>query len=141
MIKINNGGTMENNIFEKLNNLIENSCSKYYHYPVAAILECSDGKLYPGVNIETSSPQAGICAERCAIFAAVADGYKKEQFKKIYILNKTENIITPCFICRQALVDYCNHDLEIVSYNILGESKTYLLSELTPNSFGEESLK
>ena len=76
---------MENNmdkeaIFNKLNKIIENSSSKYYHYPVAAILECIDGTLYPGVNIETSSPGAGICAERCAIFYAMANGLRKEHF-------------------------------------------------------------
>lgn len=128
-------------IFRRLNNLIENSSSKYYHYPVAAILECTDGSLWPGVNIETSSPQAGICAERCAIFSAIAEGYQKEHFKKIYLLNKTENMITPCFICRQALNDYCNPDFEITSFNILGESKTYLLKDLCIDSFGEDSLK
>ena len=75
---------MENNtVFEKLNNIIKNSSSKYYHYPVAAILECDDNSLWPGVNIETSSPQAGVCAERCAIFSAIANGYKKENFKKV----------------------------------------------------------
>ena len=132
---------MENQIFEKLKQIIENASSKYYHYPVAAILECNDGSFYSGVNIETSSPQAGICAERCAIFAAIADGYQKEDFKKIYILNKTEENITPCFICRQALVDYCLPNLEIVSYNILGKSKIYLLKDLTPNGFGEGNLK
>lgn len=128
-------------IFGSLNNLIEKASSKYYHYPVAAILECTDGSLWPGVNIETSSPQAGICAERCAIFSAIAEGYQKEHFKKIYLLNQTENIITPCFICRQALSDYCNPDLEIISYNILGESKTYLLNDLCIEGFGEDSLK
>lgn len=132
---------MKNEIFEKLNKLLENASSKYYHYPVAAILECNDNKTYSGVNIETSSPQAGICAERCAIFSAIADGYKKEDFKRIYLLNKTKNIITPCFICRQALGDYCNPNLEIISFNILGESKTYLLKDLIPNSFGEDDLK
>lgn len=132
---------MESKIFERLNQLLENSSSKYYHYPVAAILECSDGKLYPGVNIETSSPQAGICAERNAIFSAITAGYKKEHFQRIYILNKTENIITPCFICRQALNDYCNSNLEIISFNILGESKTYLLKELCNDAFGEDNLK
>ena len=132
---------MENKIFEKLNEIIENSKSKYYNFPVAAILECNDGKLYAGVNIETSSPAAGVCAERNAIFSAITSGNRKENFKKIYTLNKTENIITPCFICRQALVDYCNPELEIVSFNSLGESKTYLLKDLTPNSFEEDDLK
>lgn len=131
---------MENKMFEKLNQVIENSSSKYYNYPVAAILECSDGSLWPGVNVETSSPASGICAERCAMFSAIANGYKKDDFKRIYLLNKTKNIITPCFICRQALVDYCNSDLEIISFNNIGESKTYILSDLTPNSFREDDL-
>lgn len=131
---------MENKIFEQLTKLIKNSSSKYYHYPVAAILECSDASLWSGVNIETSSPQSGICAERCALFSAIAHGYKKTDFKRIYLLNNTKNIITPCFICRQALVDYCNSDLEIISFNISGESSKYLLKDLTPNTFGEDDL-
>lgn len=131
---------MENKMFEKLNQVIENSSSKYYNYPVAAILECSDGSLWLGVNVETSSPASGICAERCAMFSAIANGYKKDDFKRIYLLNKTKNIITPCFICRQALVDYCNSDLEIISFNNIGESKTYILNDLTPNSFREDDL-
>lgn len=132
---------MENQILEKLNEIIKNSSSKYYHYPVAAILECDNGKLYPGVNIETSSPNAGICAERNAIFSAMTDGMKKENFKRIYLLNQTEDIITPCFICRQALSDFCNDNLEIISYNRLGSKKVYLLKDLIPNRFGEDNLK
>ena len=62
---------MENKIFEKLNEIIENASSKYYNYPVAALLECNDGKLYAGVNVETSSPSAGICAERNAFFSTL----------------------------------------------------------------------
>jgi len=132
---------MEKIILEKLNQIIDNSSSKYYDYPVAAILECSDGNFYAGVNIETSSPAAGVCAERNAIFAAITAGYKKEDFKRIYILNKTDKIITPCFICRQALVDYCNPNLEVISFNNLGERKIFLLKDLVPNGFGEGSLK
>lgn len=128
-------------VFEQLKQVIENSSSKYYCYPVASLLECADGKIFSGVNVETSSPQAGTCAERCALFYAIANGYKKNDFKRISILNKTEQFITPCFVCRQALNDYCNSDLEIVSFNNLGESKTYLLKDLTPNAFGEDDLK
>lgn len=135
------GKFMNDQIFKRLNEVIENASSKYYHYPVASILECTDGKLYPGVNVETSSPASGVCAERCCLFTAIANGYKKEDFRRIYLMNKTENMITPCFICRQALSDYCNEDLEIVSFNKNGESKTYLLKDLTPYGFGEDSLK
>ena len=132
---------MEKLVFDKLNKIINNSSSKYYNYPVAAILECFDGNFYEGVNVETSSPAAGICAERNAIFSAITAGYKKDDFRKIYILNKTDKIITPCFICRQALSDYCSTNLEIISFNSLGEKKIFFLKDLIPNSFGDDCLK
>ena len=74
-------------------------------------------------------------------FFALANGKNKDDFKRIYLLNETSNFITPCFVCRQALNDYCNDDLEIVTYNKLGESKTYLLKDLCNESFDEDSLK
>ena len=128
-------------MYNELTKLINNSNSKYYKYRVAAILECKDGSVYNGVNVETSSPAAGTCAERCALFSALADGKVKSDFKTIYILNDTESNISPCFICRQALVDYCPLDLKIVSYNNLGEQKEYILEELCPGIFGEENFK
>ena len=131
---------MYNEMFEKLNKLIENSCSKYFNYPVACILECNDGRLYNGVNIETSSPAAGVCAERNAIFSAISNGKSNNDFKRLYTLNKTDNIITPCFICRQALNDYCNSNLEIISFNKIGEYKTYILRDLCPHAFEEDDL-
>lgn len=128
-------------MIDRLKELVKNASSKYYNYPVAAILECTDGNLFEGVNVETSSPQAGVCAERNALFQAIAKGYKKDDFKRFYIYNQTDDKITPCFICRQALSDYCNLDLEIISFNSLGESETYILKDLTPNGFGEDNLK
>lgn len=128
-------------MFEKLEDLIKNSKSLYYNYPVAAIIECIDGTCYNGVNIETSSPAAGICAERCALFSSLIDNKTKDDYKTLYVLNNTEKSITPCFICRQALIDYCYKDLEIVSYNKNGEKRHYILEDLCPEIFGEDNLK
>lgn len=124
---------------EKLEKLLENSKSKYFNYPVAAILECMDGSLYNGVNVETSSPQAGICAERCAIYSAIADGKDTNDFKRIYLMAKSNKEITPCFICRQTLIDYCNKDVEIVCYF---EDKTSIktVEELCVYAFSGEDL-
>ncbi len=41
---------------ERLRNLLENSYSPTYNYYVASIIECKDGKIFEGVNVETSSP-------------------------------------------------------------------------------------
>lgn len=125
---------------EELEILLKNAKTDYYNYPVAAILECNDGTLYKGVNIETSSPAAGICAERCALYSAIANGKNKEDFKAIHLLAKSNKEINPCFICRQTLNDYCNKDLKIISYF---EDKTSekTVEDLCVYSFSNEDLK
>ena len=126
---------------EKLLELLENSYSPYSKFKVAAIAVMKDGKEFVGVNVENASYGVCNCAERSAIFSAISNGYKRYDFEKLYVMCDCDEIGTPCFICRQALVDYCNLDLEIISYNILGENNKYILNDLTPNSFGEENLK
>lgn len=126
---------------ERLQALLENSYSPVYNYPVAAIVKCTDGSTFEGVNVETSSPASGICAERNALYSAIAAGYKKENIEAIYIMNKTDNICFPCFICRQALNDLCNEDTLIVSFNYKGDKSTSVtVKDLCPFSFGTEDL-
>ena len=124
---------------ERLLELTNNSSSPYYHYPVAAILECKDGKLFEGVNVETSSPAAGICAERNALYSAITAGYKKGDFKAIHLIAKSLEVIYPCFICRQTLFDYCDKDMEIISYGENDVVKT-TVHELCVKGFGDENL-
>lgn len=103
---------------ERLLNLTKFSSSPYYKYPVAAIIECKDGTVFEGVNVETSSPAAGICAERNALFSAITQGYSKKDFKTLHLLAASGEVVYPCFICRQALYDYCPEDLPVVIYGI-----------------------
>lgn len=125
---------------EKLEKLLSNSKSSYYNYPVSAILECKDNKLFNGVNIETSSPQSGICAERCAIYSAIANGYNKDDFKAIHLMAKSGKKITPCFVCRQTLIDYCNEDLKIISY-YNGKTEEFTVGDLCVYTFSDKDLK
>lgn len=127
---------------EELIKLIKNTKSKYYNYPVVAILECYDGKIFNGVNIETSSPAAGICAERCAIYSAIANGYNKKDFKAIHIGAASCEIVYPCMICRQTLIDYCPKDMDIILYDLDSNNiKHTLIDELAPFSFSDEDLQ
>lgn len=126
---------------ERLKKLLENSYSPIYHYYVAAIVECKDGKTFEGVNVETTSPASGICAERNALYSAIASGYKKEDIKAIYIMNKTSEVCFPCFVCRQALSDFCDKDVKITTYNYSGDIKKLVtVEELCPFSFGQDDL-
>lgn len=125
----------------KLIKLIKNSKSEYYNFPVVAILECHDGTLFNGVNVETSSPQAGTCAERCAIYSAIANGYTKKDFKALHIMSASCNIIYPCMICRQTLIDLCPTDLDIVLYDADSEDIVHVtIEKLAPFAFSSEDL-
>ncbi len=126
---------------ERLKELLENSYSPIYGYYVASIVECKDGKLFEGVNVETSSPASGICAERNALYSAISSGYGKGDIKTIYIMNKTDGECYPCFVCRQALNDFCDMDTEIVTYNYGGTKESIVtINELCPYPFSDDDL-
>ena len=126
---------------KRLRELLKNSYSNVYGYYVASIVKCKDGSLFEGVNVETSSPAAGICAERNALYSAVAAGYGKGDIECIYIMNKTDEECYPCFVCRQALSDFCDLDTKIISYNYNGDKEsTVTIKDLCPYPFGDEDL-
>lgn len=124
---------------DKLLNLLNNSSSKYFHFPVSAIIVTKDGDEFSGVNVETSSPAAGICAERNALFNLITNGVNTKDIKEIHVMSK--NGVYPCFICRQALVDYCDMSTLIVIYDENGYKEEALLSELCNKAFSDEDLK
>lgn len=128
-------------MLEKLQQLLENSYTPYFHYPVSAIILMKDGTEFAGVNVETSSPAAGICAERNALYNAITKGYKKGDVKKIYIMSKTEDDCFPCFICRHALNDFCDKDVEVISYTYSGIEAKHTIAELCPYPFSDDNLK
>jgi cytidine deaminase len=107
---------------------------------VAAIVVTNDGEKFKGVNIETSSPAAGICAERNALYAAIAKGYKKNDIKELHVMVDSDESAEPCFICRQALVDFTNKDVPIYLYSKNQFQRMVTVGELTPYPFSKEDL-
>ena len=122
-------------MFEELKKIIDNSYSKYSGYKVACIIEMEDGTTFEGVNVENPSYKSGLCAEQVAIGAAITHGYKKENFKTLYILGKGN--VTPCFLCRQFIYELFRDDNYVICYNELGEKKQYRVKELCPHAFKE----
>lgn len=124
----------------KLIELLKNSYAPYSKFSVAAILEMADGELISGVNVENASYGATICAERNAITTAISNGYKKGDFKKIYIMVSVNQLSTPCFLCRQVISEFFDQNDEIV---LLSENdeKTFTVKELCPCPFDENDLK
>lgn len=116
--------------------VLKNSYSPYSKFKVGAALLTKNGNVYKGVNVENSSFSATNCAERTAVFSAIANGEK--EFVKIAVVGgkngEIKEFCFPCGVCLQVLSEFCEKDFEIVLFN--GEEvKTYTLSQLLPESF------
>ena len=126
---------------ESLKRLIKNSHSPYSGFRVASICLMKDGKSFGGVNVENASYGATICAERVAITSAVASGYKKGDFSKLYVMCDSEKVSTSCFMCRQVISEFFDKESEVTFYSNDGANQTSLVKDLCPYPFGESDLK
>lgn len=107
----------------------------YSHFPVGAALECADGSVFTGCNVENAALGSTICAERTAIVKAVSEGRRK--FVRIAIYGEGENYCMPCGACRQVMSEFVgpSGDLEILCTRSGGRYVSYRLSQLMPHPF------
>lgn len=117
--------------------MLDRAYCPYSHFPVGAALECEDGTVYTGCNVENAAYPAGICAERNAIFHAVAEGHTR--FSRLVVAGRSQDFCVPCGVCRQVMREFAP-DLEIICLNGAGEEKAFTLPELLPHGFGPEFL-
>ena len=91
--------------------VMKNAYSPYSKFQVGAALLTANGTVYTGCNVENSSYGATICAERNAIFQAVANG--EREFVKIAICCSEDRFPVPCGMCLQVMQEF-NDELEII---------------------------
>lgn len=120
--------------------LLDNAYAPYSNFRVGSILECKDGKIFKGVNVENASYGATICAERNAITTAITMGYKKNDFDKLYVMTSGHKISSCCFMCRQVIVEFFDKDSDVILMDKLGNQKVLKVSELCPYPFDETDL-
>ena len=126
---------------EKLIELLKYSYSPYSKFRVSCIIVMKDKKEFSGVNIENASYGATICAERVAIASAVANGYKKGDFKELYVMCDNKKIGMCCMLCRQVISEFFTEEDKIIAMNPDGEQIIHTVKELCPYPFSEEDLK
>lgn len=125
---------------EKLERVLSNAYSPYYNFKVGCIVVTKDGKEFIGVNVENANGSS-ICAERHAIGSAISHGYTKGDFDKLYIMFENGKSGTPCFACRQVILEFFDKNSKIISINKNGLEKIYTVDELCPYTFDSEDLK
>ena len=125
---------------EKLRNLLNNSYAPYSKFKVSAIVVMKDGTEISGVNVENASYGATICAERNAITTAIALGYKKDDFDRLYVMTSGKKISSCCFMCRQVIVEFFDKESLIILMDMEGNTKELKVSEMCPYPFDETDL-
>jgi cytidine deaminase len=106
-------------------------------FKVGAALETLDGLVVTGCNIENASYGLTMCAERVAIFKAIADGHRA--FTRIVVVADTAAPTPPCGACRQILWEFAG-DIEVVLANLSGITATLQMKDLLPLPFDSRLL-
>lgn len=123
---------------EMLTNLQKNAYAPYSNFPVSSIIIDKENNIWKGINVENAAYPSGICAERVAIFSAVASGKKPGDFKEVHILSNSDFFIVPCGGCLQVLCEFLDSDTPIFMYKKTGEMDKKILKNLLPFGFNKD---
>ena len=110
----------------------ENAYAPYSGFRVGACLVTEGGAVYTGCNVESVSFTPTCCAERTALFTAVAAGERR--FAAVAVACDGHKPAWPCGVCRQALAEF-GLKLDVIASNSELENMTMKLEELLPQAF------
>ncbi|WP_054956657.1 cytidine deaminase [Paenibacillus dakarensis] len=113
----------------------------YSHFGVGAALLDEFGEVHYGCNVENAAYGPTNCAERTALFRAIADGHKPGSFQAIAVVADTEEPCAPCGVCRQVLVELCKPDMKVILGNMKGNIRETTVKDLLPGAFGPWDLQ
>lgn len=105
----------------------------YSQYPVGAALLTTNNNVIMGCNIESKAYPTTLCAERVAIFSALAQGHTN--FKALALI--TLDGAFPCGACRQIIYEYTDNISIYIATNKSEKFNTISIDELLPHPFGK----
>jgi cytidine deaminase len=85
---------------------MKHAYAPYSNFRVGAAILLRDGRVFTGCNVENASYGLTICAERNAVFAAVAASARKPEILAVAVVNHRGVACSPCGACRQVLAEF-----------------------------------
>jgi cytidine deaminase len=125
-------------LIEKAQECLSHAYAPYSTFSVGAAVIDNHGRIFTGVNIENASYGLTICAERVAIFSAIAAG--ATCIEAIAVTAEKLKPITPCGACRQVMAEFCEPNTPVFSDASQGKIMKWSVGELLPEVFAPKNL-
>lgn len=119
--------------------MLDRAYMPYSRFPVGAALECADGSVFTGCNVENAAYGSCICAERTALVKAVSEGHR-DDFVRLAVVGNSKDFCWPCGSCRQMLYEFAPGLKILVGRGDRSFTET-TLAELLPHGFGPKALE
>lgn len=112
---------------------MKNAHAPYSNFRVGSAILLTNGKIYSGCNVENASYGMTNCAERTAIFSAVAELGPKIEILAVAVTNDKAVACAPCGACRQVIYEF-GPDATIFFQGPSGPKQAHI-TELLPEGF------
>jgi cytidine deaminase len=106
MSKPQSNEALRDRLINAARDAMNNAYAPYSHFRVGAALLTSSGKVVTGCNVENASYGVTNCAERTAVFSAVAQIGPKMEIRAIAVVNDHDAPCSPCGACRQVIYEF-----------------------------------
>lgn len=107
------------------------------NFPVGAALLTADDRIIRGCNVENASYGLTNCAERGALFSAIAQGHTPASFKAMLVYAPNVALISPCGACRQVMHDLMSpHCVVYCVGHEAAAAREWTVEQLLPGAFG-----
>lgn len=113
--------------------VMKNAHAPYSNFHVGAAILLTNGKVFSGCNVENASYGMTNCAERTAIFSAVAQLGPKIEIRAVAVTNDHGAACSPCGACRQVIYEFGPN--AIIFFRGADGPKQAHITELLPEGF------
>lgn len=113
----------------------ERAYAPYSKFHVGAAVLARDGRTFGGCNVENAAYGLCNCAERTALFSAIAAGCQPGDFVALAVTADTPQPVAPCGACRQVMAELCDAAMPVLLANLDGDRQQTTVAALLPGSF------
>jgi cytidine deaminase len=107
----------------------------YSAFRVGAAVLTRSGRVFRGCNVENGSYGLTLCAERVALFLAIAQGCSRGDFTHLAVIGDTDQPLAPCGACRQVMMELGGPELIVIQANLRGAVIQHNMAALLPGAF------